>query len=65
MSPVWQYTTFLESADAIGLALSGLPFLPDMQWWFWDETWTDAYGPYPSKAEAEAACAKYAREVLG
>lgn len=29
-------------------------------WYFWDETWGDACGPYPTQAAAEAACTAYA-----
>lgn len=29
-------------------------------WYFWDETWGYRHGPFPTKAEANAACAKYA-----
>jgi hypothetical protein len=25
------------------------------KWWFWDETWTKAMGPYPSRKQAEGA----------
>lgn len=71
MDPVFQYTAEslmgreLRDSDSIDRALSGLPLRPDDKWWFWDETWTDAYGPYDSREDADAACAKYAREMLG
>jgi len=28
-------------------------------WWFWDETWTFAYGPYKTEADAHTACREY------
>ena len=28
-------------------------------WYFWNETWTDAYGPYSCRLEAEIALQKY------
>ena len=30
------------------------------RWWFWDEVWVERHGPYATKAEAKAACARYA-----
>lgn len=39
---------------------------PDDNMWYWcDETWTEKYGPYATKYEAQMAVNKYAREVLG
>jgi ABC-type ATPase with predicted acetyltransferase domain len=29
------------------------------QWFFWDETWSDPYGPYASRKEAVEALRKY------
>ena len=37
----------------------------DKTWWWYDETWTDEYGPFATREEAEANCGAYAREVLG
>lgn len=34
-------------------------------WWFWDEMWTERYGPFTTEMEAGLACVKYAEEVLG
>lgn len=33
------------------------------KWWFWDETWTDAHGPYESEGLADDACIEYARTL--
>jgi hypothetical protein len=35
------------------------------QWWFWDETWSERFGPYDTEEEAVNACNRYAKEVLG
>lgn len=35
------------------------------KWWFWDETWCHAHGPYESKAEAAEELYKYCVEELG
>lgn len=32
-------------------------------WYFWDETWTNAYGPYKDEAEANTKCAEYAKQL--
>lgn len=37
----------------------------DGTWWFWTETWCDEEGPYQSQQEAEDACVRYTKEVLG
>jgi len=56
----FQYTQRLEDPS-----FAGLPEEPNGKWYFWSETWCDAYGPYESEAEASAGAAKYAIEVLG
>lgn len=33
-------------------------------WYFWDETWTGCFGPFPTREEANFASIKYAVEVL-
>lgn len=35
------------------------------KWYFWDETWADAYGPFDTEAQARTELARYVREVLG
>ncbi|MHA2330233.1 MAG: hypothetical protein ACXACR_17070 [Candidatus Hodarchaeales archaeon] len=30
------------------------------KWYFWDETWSDKFGPYNTKKEAQAMLEKYA-----
>lgn len=32
-------------------------------WWFWDETWSNKHGPFPSKEIASKACIEYARSL--
>lgn len=34
-------------------------------WYFYDETWSDWYGPHVTEAEARLALESYCREVLG
>lgn len=37
----------------------------DGSWWYYDETWTTEFGPFPSSVLAEENCKLYAKEVLG
>lgn len=37
----------------------------DGKWYFYDETWSDRYGPYDSEAEARLRCQEYAEHELG
>jgi hypothetical protein len=32
----------------------------DQQFYFWDETWSTRYGPWPTRPQAEQACSDYA-----
>jgi hypothetical protein len=32
-------------------------------WYFWDETWADACGPWPTEAEAKTALSAYAETL--
>ncbi len=56
-------------ADAATLAMAHLVSSnpvhqnPDGKWYFWDEVWVEEYGPFESKAEADKACAEYARSL--
>lgn len=34
-------------------------FARDNAWWFWDETWSNDHGPFPTRYEAEQALKKY------
>jgi hypothetical protein len=34
-------------------------FEEDGKWYFWNEVWSDKYGPYKSKEEATSECSKY------
>lgn len=36
----------------------------DAGWWYWDETWSERGGPYPSKEAAEEFMRRYARICL-
>ena len=36
----------------------------DEHWWFWDETWANRVGPYPSYKESEMALSRYAMSYL-
>jgi len=36
----------------------------DGGWYFWDETWADRLGPYPTKQHADDACSFYAWTAL-
>lgn len=33
-------------------------------WYFWDETWTNAHGPFSTKGEATEIFENYLKEVL-
>lgn len=35
------------------------------KWYFWNETWSDATGPYNTEEECNIALDEYCREVLG
>jgi len=37
----------------------------DGQWWFWDETWADEYGPFNDYEAAEISLEQYAEVFLG
>jgi hypothetical protein len=37
----------------------------DDGWYFYDETWTDAYGPYPTQLMTRIKCLEYCLDVLG
>jgi len=42
------------------------PVVKHGTWWYWyDETWSEMYGPYVEEAHARAALEKYVREELG
>lgn len=34
------------------------------KWYFWNEVWTDAIGPYESREEAARELDRYVKEVL-
>lgn len=33
------------------------------RWFFWDPTWTDAFGPFDTAVECVAACRAYAESL--
>lgn len=35
------------------------------EWYFWNETWFDKHGPYPSRVKAEEELTWYMVETLG
>jgi hypothetical protein len=37
----------------------------DGQWWFFDETWADEYGPYATEELADEAVKQYAAYLDG
>jgi len=37
----------------------------DGKWWFWNETWSDKYGPYESKERVAKALYTYCIYELG
>ncbi len=39
--------------------------LPDMGWYFWDETWTNRFGPYVDARRCHDALQRYCKEELG
>jgi len=34
------------------------------QWYFWDETWAERYGPYATEREARCTLESYAAQML-
>jgi hypothetical protein len=38
-------------------------FEKDGEWFFYDETWSFFYGPFPSKEVCERALTEYAKEL--
>lgn len=42
-----------------------LIFEENEEWFFWNETWSDKYGPYASKIKAEEELSWYMLETLG
>lgn len=54
----------IETVDS-GTDIAPTPiFEKDGQFWFWDETWAHALGPYLTRDEAQARLQEYA-ESLG
>lgn len=37
----------------------------DGKWYFWNEVWTDSYGPYDTQAEAQHGMELYFKEMGG
>ena len=33
------------------------------KWYFWDETWTEEFGPYNTKEEVMKACEEYCKTL--
>ena len=49
-NPIFQYNFIIDERDY--RALCDLPKEPDHLFYFWDETWAGAIGPYNSYSEA-------------
>lgn len=48
----------------LGKIISDNPvFYENNEWYFWDETWIEKYGPYDTEAEANSACVQYAETL--
>lgn len=45
-----------------GFSKDGNPVIcgDDNMWYFFDETWTEVYGPYQTQEEANEGCSRYA-----
>lgn len=37
----------------------------ELGWYFYDETWADMYGPFPTESEARESLDRYAKLYLG
>lgn len=37
----------------------------DGKWWFWDETWSQEFGPYDTEEKAVRSLSRYCRKYLG
>ena len=44
------------TSDPVYQALDGM-------WYFWNEIWSNMYGPYDTEQEARKACIEYARRL--
>jgi hypothetical protein len=58
LDPIFQY---IQAMDEPGSA--DLPLSPDNKWYFWSETWCDAYGPYETEQEARDAIKRYGEQL--
>ena len=59
LASLWQRTQRrFEMIDALDPV-----FGEGSTWYFWDETWADACGPFPSEAEARVAIHNYAKTL--
>jgi hypothetical protein len=57
MSNPISYYTCEESENLHGVNGAG--------WYFWNETWSDCYGPYDTEEEAKEELNRYCVEELG
>jgi hypothetical protein len=37
----------------------------DGKWFWWNEVWSDRFGPYDTEGEAREACLEYCKKELG
>lgn len=69
MIPNWASHTRTECSGSLSLTDAGWPDPvhqhKDGSWFWFEETWSDEYGPFTSRDDAEESCKRYVREVLG
>lgn len=53
-----QYQTALDTRSPIYKDRSG-------KYYFWDESWSTSFGPYPTRQKAEIELEKYMRHLYG
>lgn len=51
----------LEAEEEEGYGGEKVITLPG--WYFWDETWANRHGPFPTREEAQEACNRYAASL--
>jgi hypothetical protein len=49
--------------DPVFFKLEGPAWHRQRRWYFWNETWSDHYGPFDSEAEARRSLAEYAAKL--
>jgi hypothetical protein len=54
---------FEIKADQLKQAVKEAYGVTAVGWYFWDECWCEAHGPYDTQHKAEKALAKYAKTL--